>query len=333
MSSTDVNPIHRINELYWGFAISRAIHVAAKLGLADHVHTTGTPVSLIAQQAGLNEDRLYRLMRLLASYQIFAETDKGVFIPTALSDVLQSGVDGTVRHAAHLVTRSMWEAYGELEHTIETGQDTYTALFGKGVFEYLDEHAHEGEQFSRAMDNYAELENPVIAGCCPLQGTTSVVDVGGGQGGFITAVLQQNPHLVGMLFDQPQVIAGLGDTATDETSVVRVSGSFFDKVPMGADVYFLKRILHDWSDEDCCKILQTVKAAMTPESRLYVVDAIVPEGNVPHFSKDLEAFLMTWGGQERDLAEFERLFQQVGLKLVSVTETGTALSLLEVKIA
>ena len=335
MSSSETNPTQRINELYWGFVISRAIHVAAKLGIADHVSGTAVHAKDIAKHLSLNEDRLYRLMRLLASYGIFEETDKGMFLATPLSSSISSDGEFSIRNAAHMVTKSMWEAYGHLEHSVSTGEDSYTELFGKGVFEYLDEDAEENNQFARAMHNYAELENPVIAECCPLSDAKTLVDVGGGQGGFIKALLSQNEQLNGTLFDQPHIVNQA--THIEEQSALNLRfdkshGSFFEKIPSGADAYVLKRILHDWSDEDCCKILQTVKAAMTPESKLYVIDAIVPEGNVPHFSKDIEAFLMTWGGQERDKEEFEKLFSRVGLTLTAVIETPTPLSVLEVQL-
>lgn len=334
--TSDIHPAHRINQLYWGFAISRAVHVAAKCGIADHVATTGTPVNTIAEKLSLNEDRLYRLMRLLASYEIFEETDKGTFKSTPLSDAIKSDTQDNVRDAAHLVTKSMWEAYGHLEHSIRTGDDAYTDLYGKGVFEYLDEHPDESEQFDRAMHNYAELENPVIAAACKLENFETITDVGGGQGGFLKEVLQLNPHLKGTLFDQPHVISDAifpsGNAELDDR-VMKVGGSFFESISGEADAFFLKRILHDWNDEDCCRILQTVKMSMTPESSLFVIDAIVPGGNVPHFSKDLEAFLITWGGQERDQGEFEALFEKVGMKLASITETQSLLSIIEAKIA
>lgn len=206
MSDNEIHPAHRINQLYWGFAISRAIHVAAKCGIADHVSFTGTRVSELAEKLSLNEDRLYRLMRLLASYEIFEETEKGTFKPTPLSDAIHSESEGSVRNAAHLVTKSMWEAYGHLEHSIRTGEDAYTDLYGKPVFDYLDEHPDESEEFDKAMHNYAELENPVIAACCKLDDRKKIVDVGGGQGGFLKELLQLNPHIEGTLFDQPHVI-------------------------------------------------------------------------------------------------------------------------------
>lgn len=332
MSSSEINPIQRINQLYWGFTISRAIHVAAKLGIADHVGKAEVHIRNIAEKLSVNKDRLTWLMRLLASYDIFQETDKYTFIATTLSNAISTEADYSVRNAAQMVTKSMWEAYGHLEHCIRTGEDAYTDLFGKGVFEQLDDHTEENDQFARAMDNYAELENPIIAECCKVREAQTVVDVGGGHGGFLKALLSQNEQLNGTLFEQPHII----NKATNETTLNQrfdmSGGSFFEEFSAGADAYILKRILHDWSDQDCCNILQTVKAAMKPDSKLYVIDAIVPEGNVPHFSKDLEAFLMTWGGQERDRTEFEKLFNKVGLKLSSVIETPTPLSVLEVEI-
>jgi hypothetical protein len=200
------------------------------------------------------------------------------------------------------------------------------------VFEQLDDQPEENDQFARAMDNYSELENPIIAECCPVSKVHTVVDVGGGHGGFLKALLSQNEQLNGTLFDQPHIINQAINESALKQRFEMSGGSIFEEVPAGADTYILKRILHDWNDEDCCKILQTVKAAMKPDSKLYVIDAIVPEGNIPHFSKDLEAFLITWGGQERDMAEFENLFNKVGLKLSSVIATPTPLSVLMVEI-
>jgi hypothetical protein len=332
MTSSVTNPIQRINQLYWGFAISRAIHVAAKLGIADHVGETEVQIKYLAEKLSVNEDRLYRLMRLLASYEIFQETDKYFFIATSLSEAISTSAEHSVRDAAHMVTKSMWEAYGHLEYCIRTGEDAYTDLFGKGVFGHLNDQKEENDQFARAMDNYAELENPIIAECLKVGEAKTVVDVGGGQGGFLKALLSQNLQLNGTLFDQPDIIDHTINEAVLMPRLDIRSGSFFEEVTAGADAYILKRILHDWNDEDCCKILQTVRAAMKQDSKLYVIDAIVPEGNVPHFSKDVEAFLMTWGGQERDRAEFENIFKKAGLKLSSVIETPTVLSVLEVEI-
>lgn len=335
MTAPEIHPVQRINQLYWGFLISRAIHVAAKVGLADYVDKAGTTVIELAQKTALDEDRLYRLMRLLASYEIFEETEKGTFIPTELSDAISSG-EGSVRDAGHMITQSMWNAYGHLEHCIRTGGDAYTDLYGQGVFDYLDEHPEEDEQFAKAMHNYAEIENPIIAQHFPLAQIKTVVDVGGGHGGFLKELLMLHASLKGILFDQPQIVADAVDLSGTPDLAARfhsAGGDFFAQVTSGADAYILKRILHDWSDDDCCRILETIKAQMTSSSRVYVIDAIVPEGNVPHFSKDLEAFLMTWGGQERDQQEFETLFNRAGLELVSITETPAVLSIIEAKIA
>lgn len=333
MGQNSISPTDRVNQLYWGFVISRAIHVAARLGIADHVNKQGTPVSSIAKALHLNEDRTYRLMRLLASYEIFNESQKKIFQPTELSDTIKSTTEGSIRSAAHLVTKSMWEAFGHLEHSVETGKDCYTDLYGKGVFDYLDEHPIEANEFDNAMHNYATFENPVLAKILPLNSASTLVDIAGGQGGFLQEILKHHNQLKGTLFDQPfvvdQAIFKSADSEFKERASI-VGGNFFEAVPSGADVYVMKRILHDWSNDDCVRILKTCRAAMKDDSRLFIIDAIVPDGNSPHFSKDLEVFLMTWGGNERDRVEFDTLFASVDMKINSVTEAETLLSIIEV---
>ncbi len=325
--------IGRVTQLYWGFVISRAVHVSAKLGLSDKVSPSGTKVSVIAEDLNLNADRLYRLMRLLASYEIFEEKEDKTFYPTPHSDVMRTEVEGTIRSASHLVTKSMWEALGILDHSIRTGEDTYTKLYGKGVFDYLADNPEENVEFDEAMHNYAELENPPLASMMPIEGLKTIVDIGGGQGGFLKEVLNKFPAIEGILFDQPSVVAQ--KIITDQDALAprfkEVGGSFFEEIPAGCDAYALKRILHDWSDEDCVRILKTAHAAMRDDSRLFVLDAIVPDGNVPHFSKDLEIFLVTWGGNERNRSEFEAIFDAAGFKLINTIDTGMVLSITEAR--
>jgi hypothetical protein len=333
MSEETHQAVSRVNQLYWGFVISRAVHVAAKLGIADHVTETGVTVSEIAKKLNVNEDRLYRLMRLLASYEMFSEKEKYKYYPTSLSKVIETEGDASIRSAAHLVTSSMWQAFGQLEHSVDTGKDSYSEIFGKGVFDYLHEHPDEAQEFDEAMDNYAQFENPVLSEALPMNGADLIVDVGGGHGDFLRHVLMQNKEMNGVLFDQPFVINQAHKYDEEESSnrTSKVGGSFFESVPAHADVYVLKRILHDWKDEDCIRILQTCRNSMKDDSRLFVIDAIVPEGNGSHFSKDLEVFLMTWGGNERDKFEFENLAAQANLEIVSVHEPATLLSIIEMK--
>ena len=333
MDEQTLASIGRINQLAWGFVIARAVHVAAKFGLADKVSPEGTTAADIAAALNLNPDRLYRLMRLLASYEIFDEKQPQIFYPTPLSDVLRTDAPVSIRSATHLVTKSMWQAHSVLDHCIKTGGDAYSELYNKGVFDYLADHPEENKEFDEAMHNYAELENPPLASMMPLEGAKSFVDIGGGQGGFIREVLNKFPNLEATLFDQPSVVAQKLIGADDPLAARfnDVGGSFFEEIPAGKDTYALKRILHDWNDEDCIKILKTVHKAMRDDSRLFVLDAIVPDGNVPHFSKDLELFLITWGGNERNRAEFEAIFEAAGFDLINVIDTGLVLSITEAR--
>jgi O-methyltransferase len=331
IDNNDVSPSMRINQLYWGFVISRAIHVAAKLGVADFVDDKGVHVREIKNKIDfeINEDRLYRLMRMLASYEIFEELEKYTFKSTPLSDAIKTDEDQSVRFAAHLVTKSMWEAYGELEYSIKTGEDKYNKLFGMGVFDLLEKNPDESKQFDKAMHNFSEGENKLIAGCCNLENINHVVDIGGGYGGFLEELMSLKADVKGLLYDQEHVIDKVGIEHVNKAGFEKQAGDFFESVPQGFDAYVLKRILHDWSDSDCSRILQSCAKAMNQASKLFIVDAVVPNGNVSHFSKDLEVFLITWGGQERDRDEFEGLLHGAGLKINNIYNTPTVLSIIE----
>ncbi|MFQ3189600.1 MAG: hypothetical protein ACI936_000725 [Paraglaciecola sp.] len=333
MTQLTRSPHHIIHDMYWGCVISRAVHAAAGLGIADEVSDTPTYIGQIARQLKVHKDSLYRLMRLLASYGIFNETEDKHFANTLLSEVLQTDSKDSIRYAQHMITLSMWNGLGNLEHSIKTGEPAFDNIYGDSVFDYLEKHSSENKQFDMAMGNYAQMENPVIAAAYDFSGFEHIVDIGGGTGGFLVDVLDCAIDASGTLFDQPQVVSDakfvFSSSMKDRCNIV--AGDFFQSVPPGADVYILKRILHDWNDVDALRILKTLKSNLSHTGKILVIDAVVPPGNQRHFSKDLEIFLMTWGGNERSFTEFERLCAQAELRIIQVISTGTALSILELE--
>lgn len=336
MSSSEACPSQRINELYWGFTISRAIHIAAKFGIADYVAKNTPLISEIAKRTYLNEIKLYRLIRLLASYKIFQETDKSIFIATPQTQVPESP-SKSIRHTAHMATQSMWEAYEHLEYCLNKKRDAYTDSINKGVFKYLDEQVDDHEEIANVLNCFSDFENTIIAKQCKLEQIQSIVDIGGGQGSFLRELLNINLHSNGILFDQTHVIndaPNLTDHPSLSQRLDKVGGDFFKHIPEKADAYFLKRILNDWNDRDCSRILENVRNAMTPFSRLYIIDAVVPpSGHIPYVPKSPESSPSTWDRQERDRQEFEVLLSKAGLELITMTETPSALSIIEAKVA
>ena len=181
------------------------------------------------------------------------------------------------------------------------------------------------------MANFAEAENPAIAGAYDYARFGHIVDVGGGQGGLLAEILKRHPTVRGILFDLPQVIRNPAYLSKEGFAErwTTVGGDFFQSVPTGGDAYVLKRILHDWSDEQCVRILRCCRAAMGDRARLLVVDAVVPAGNTPHPGKVMDILMMVLGGCERTEQEFSTLFAKAGLQLTTITTTPSTLSIVE----
>jgi hypothetical protein len=213
-----------------------------------------------------------------------------------------------------------------------TGEPGFTAVHGMGFFDYLAQHPQAGVWFDRGLANFATTENTAIVNCYDFGQCHRVVDVGGGQGGFLAEVLKAFPSVTGILYDRPQVIqepAYLTAAGFLNRCEV-VGGDFFQSVPGGGDVYVLKRILHDWGDERSIQILRRCREAMGDDARLVVVDAVVPPGNDPHPSKIMDMLMMVLvEGRERTEQEFGELFQQAGLRLTKVIPTASVLSIAE----
>jgi hypothetical protein len=203
------------------------------------------------------------------------------------------------------------------------------------VFDFLAAHPESARRFDEAMVASSRLINEAIVDACDWRQFRLLVDIAGGMGSTIAAILRANPGLRGVLFDLDHVIErgrahlteqGVADRCKTQT------GSFFDSVPAGADAYFMKHILHDWSDADCLRILGNCAKAMGERAKLLVCEKIVPPGNAPSVAKtmDLVMLAMTPGGLERSEEEFRDLFVRAGLRLARVVPTRADNSILEV---
>lgn len=326
------SPHKTMLNLIIGHWTARLVQVAATLNLADLLKGGPRTAEQLAKAAGVRAPELYRVLRALASVGVFAETKDRKFKLTPLAATLQTGAPGSMRTSATLLNADwQWDAWQHLLPCLKTGEVPFEKAHGMPVFEYLEQHPDDLKVFHDATTG---LTNPAIAEAYNFSKFKTLVDVGGGHGALLAAILKEHPKLNGTLFDQPSVIAGArgGRHATDKAIAKRFAleaGSFFKAVPKGADVYTLKYILHDWNDERSVQILKTVRAAMSDKSRLLVVDSVIPPGNEPGYVKLLDIEMLIIGGRERTKADFAAIFREAGLKLTRVIATKSPLSIVE----
>lgn len=333
-NATDANPVETVTNLALGYLMSRALHVAAELRLADHLGAGARPVESLVQRTGTDAMSLRRLLRSLAAHGVFAEDPQGRFGNTPASELLRDGAmrDGVLLCGEVAGDGSWWQAVGALRDSVTSGEPAFERQHGAGFFEYIGARPACRAYFDRGMANFAGAEDPAIAAAFDFSRFAHVVDVGGGRGGLLAQLLQRHPRPRATLFDLPQVVrdpaalaaAGLAGRWS------ALGGDFFESVPPGGDAYLLKRILHDWSDDACLRILHRCREAMSASARLLVVDAVLPAGNAPHPAKVMDVLMMVFGGgRERTEAEFATLFARCGLRLARVTATASTLAILE----
>lgn len=322
-----------LHRLLNGFQITQAIYVAAVLGLADHITAHPRAVAEIAVTVDANPDALYRLLRALAALGIFREHDERCFSMTAMGDCLRTASLYPMRpHAIFIGQKNQWDAWGNLLHSVRTGENAFHAVHGIGAWEYRARHADQNAIFNAAMTSNSRRVDMDIVESYAFGRFTRIADIGGGQGSLLAALLQANANLRGVLFDRPHVVASAGPVFAAAGVADRcetIGGDMLVALPGDCDAYVMKYIVHDWDDAHCRRILQTCRAVMTRDARLIVIDRLLgpPNEDLAVKLSDLH-MLVGPGGRERSLEEFIALFRAEGLHLVEVYPTRSALSLL-----
>lgn len=328
-------PASRIREIMIAYFTSRALWTAAELDVAGSLAAGLMPVSELARRVKADASALYRVLRALASLGIFAEDDQGRFRNTELSELLLKGRPDSMRDLVLLFGHeTAWQSWGALLHTVRTGETGFDHVYGQKFFDYLAQQPPVAALFDRAMASASSTTNAAMVEAYDFSAVAAVVDVAGGVGAALCAMLEAAPELRGIVFDLPHIrtraeefIAHAGFSARCRF----VAGSFFESVPTGADLYFLKHILHDWDDESCNRILRTCLSACKPQARVLICERIVPPGNEPSPAKwvDLHMMLTTHGGRERTESEFRTLLERAGFRLARIVPTRSIWSLIE----
>lgn len=329
------SPTARTRELIVQYFVSRALWAAAVLDVAGCLAGGALSAEQIAAKVGAHGPSLYRLLRALASAGVFEEDADGRFRNTPMSEPLRPDVPGSLRDLTLLIGHeTSWRSWEAILHSVRTGECAFEHVYGERSFDYMAQRPDVAEMFDRAMASASSTTNAAVVEAYDFSSLGLVVDVAGGVGAALGAILNANPRLRGIVFDQPHVAVratayvseqGLADRCRVE------SGSFFEAVPGGADAYFMKHILHDWGDEDCLRILRTCRRAMQSSACLLVCERIVPPGNEPAAAKliDLHMLATNHGGRERTAEEYRGLLGRSGFELARVVPTATAWSVIE----
>jgi len=300
----------QLMQLLSGAFIAPAIYTAAKIGIAD-----------------LLVDGPMTAAELAAKTETFANTP--------ITETLRSDNPRSTRDMAiWICDPEHWKVYGDLLYSIRTGKPAWDNVHGEPVFPYLfNTNKDLGDIFNRAMTSYSHQSIGPVLASYDFSGAKTIADIAGGYGHLLSAVLAANPEANGVLFDLPAVLTGapqMLDSYGVADRVQLVEGDFFSEIPVVADIYMLKHIIHDWYDDKNQKILGNIRANMPEDAKVLIIEAVVPEGNEPHFSKiiDLE-MLIAPGGVERTPSEFEELLRNSGFKLNRIIQTPGMMSIVE----
>jgi hypothetical protein len=314
--------------------IGQAVHVAAKLGIADVLETGSKTPSEIAKATGSHPESLRRLLRTLASLGVFAEDPEGRFGLTPLADGLRSQAPISLRAFAIMLGEEMlWRPWGELHHAVQTGESAFAHVFGRGLYDYLGTHQDAAAIFDAAITDRARQENGAVVDVYDWWPDT-IIDVGGGQGSLLAALLAHAPNARGVVFEAPQVIDG-AKQMLERVGLARrcavVSGDFFQSIPAEGDLYLMRRIMHGWSDEKATIILRNCRKAMARSARLLIIEHVLAPGNEPSWGKmlDLQQLVLSAGGRERSKGEYASLLAATGFRLERVIPTTSTASLIE----
>lgn len=322
----------RLARLMDGYLTTQLLYVAAKLGIADALADGPRSGAEVGRAVGADGDAVTRILRGLVVEEVLTEDDDGRFALTGLGAAMRTGIAGSL-HGPVVVRGELYQqASTGLLDAVRAGGTAFEHVFGERFFEHLDHHAGHEAAFQGSMAGRAVSEAADVVAAYDFGGLTSIVDVGGGAGVLLEAVLHATPGLSATLVDRPAVVARARDRFAAAGLAHRsrfVDGDFFASVPAGAGAYLLSRVLHDWNDADASRILATCRAAMTDDSRLLVVEAILPRRAADQpaaIRMDLH-MMMLLGSRERTERDFRALLADAGFAVWRIHPTSSPVGL------
>lgn len=334
MADESTGPLPVLRELVNGYRVSQAIRVAAVLGIADLLAGGARTSEDLAANTAAHPDALYRLLRALAAVGVFHEEEGHRFSLTAIGNCMRRDVPeslyGWIMFDA---APTHWRNWGDLEYGVRTGENAFRHLFGTDSWTYRQDHPELSEDFDLAMSTLANLAIASLLPIFDFGRFTTIVDVGGGNGVLLAAILAKYPFVGGVLFDQPHVVARsepvLAQAGVADRCYV-VGGDFFKEIPSNGDAYVLKSIIHDWEDKEAIAILRNCRQAKPEGAALLAIERDLGSPNALPESKfsDLN-MLLGPGGRERTVEEYAGLFDATGFQYVGFTAGSTEFGIFE----
>ena len=330
-------PEGQIMQLASGAFAAQAVWVAAKLKIADLLADGAKTSADLAAKTETNEGALYRLLRTLSSLGVFTETSERTFANTPASEMLRADSPTSLRAMVLMIgDPEHGRVISDLEYSVRTGKPAWEHVHGVPVFEYFFEVNKElGDIFNQAMTAGSHSQVAAMLEAYDFSGIGTIADIAGGHGHLLGGVLKQYPSMNGILFDLGVVLKGAPEMLASygvADRVEMVEGDFFSEIPVVADAYIMKHIIHDWDDAKCEKILGNIRRSMPDDARVLIVDSVIPPGNDPHPGKmlDLE-MLVAPGGLERTEAEFRTLLKNSGFEMTRIVPTASPVSVVEAR--
>lgn len=306
---------------------STCLHLAAELGVADHIDDQPVAVEQLAAQCAVQTDALDRLLRLLVTQGVF-QYSGGAYGHSASSRLLRTDHPMSMRAFSRMMgLPAITAAFAHLDHSLRTGSPALEKIEPEGFWRYLQEHPREAAIFGQAMQAKATADIAAVLAAYDFTGFRTVADIGGGRGHLLLAVLESAPRTEGVLFDLPEVIETL--TVTSERLAMQSGDFFVDPLPT-AEAYILMEVIHDWADAEAAAILRAIRHAAAPDARVLIVEGVMAEENGDPRVQTLDVVMLAiTGGRERSPEQLAKLLDTAGFRLEAVIETAGPLRIVE----
>ncbi len=329
--SASISPELQMLRLTASHLTAQTIHVFATLGIPDILRNSSKTAAELATLTNTDPTVLYRVMRFLSTVDVVTEELDGRFNLTRLGKTLCTRPTSVIHDNTLLVlSRYYWAAIGNLLHTVKTGQNAFQHAYGKGYFDQLGDHPEDAVVFNAAMNSSSQLGISAILAAYDFSGFNDIIDVAGGKGALITGILKKHKSVRGVLFDFAGAIDQLELDPAVADRLTKARGSFFDTIPPGYDAYLMRRILHDWNDENAIKILRHCRSGMRPDSKLLLIELAADSGKTGHDWATMDLLMMlVLSGKERTATEVESILSAAGFRVIRIIRTHSPYWIIE----